>query len=193
VPFTRRHSLRDAELLRLAPRQPWRQRSHALLLQGSLHGNGNGGAGGGNGGSGNGGGSGSGGGRGDLEAPAVLPWLLGQLAQAAGGPAVGLQLPTCPRFQAGSSGALLLVCPERRHGSPLTPSTSIGSASELGSPWPRFGRREEAAGQPGVAEREFGEQAQQEGGREGSGRKEAGQRLEPDGQPLHRIKSRRQA
>lgn len=146
--------------MQLAPQQPWRQRSHALLMQGRLHRSASrvpvatgqpAGA--------------------ELRAPAVLPWLTAAAAQRGlapappGGPAHA--------FTAGSSGALLLVCPEEPS-EPPTPgsSGSVGSLGELG-------------GSPFAAERPTAEEA--EGQAAGAG----GPALRPDGRPLHRVRSRR--
>ena len=171
-----RLQLRDAELLRLAPRQQWRQRSHALLMGGTLHSmhamHSSRGSGLLN--------SSGGGGGGErcapelLQAPAVLPWLA---------PHLGLPASGSHGLAAGSSGALLLVCPEE----PASPSTlssrsSAGSMSELGpSPFADASRgTQDQAGQERSAPSGHAAPAEM-----------APERLPPSGRPLHRVKSRR--
>lgn len=102
----------------------------------------------------------------DLQAPAVLPWL-----RLAGGPGGRIQT-------AVGGGALLLVCPEEP-ASPGSASSSTGSLSDLGSPFASAGAgRDVGARRP-----------EEQAGREAH----AGvpPRLQPDGRPLHRVRSRR--
>ncbi|PRW44236.1 Sodium hydrogen exchanger 7 [Chlorella sorokiniana] len=167
-----RLQLRDAELLQLAPRQQWRQRSHVLLMRGALHSMPSSG-----GGSSSTASSGGGGERCSpelLQAPAVLPWLAPHLGPPAGG---GRTL------AAGSGGALLLVCPEEPASpSSLSSRSSAGSMSELGpSPFADASRSPpERGGQEGRAA---------DGGAAAPAEAAPG-RLPPSGRPLHRVKSR---
>ena len=183
-----RHHLRDAELLRLAPKQAWCQHSHALLMDGSLL----------HCGAGSGGGSSSAapGRHADLAAPAVLPWLPGHMQQGAARGDAGA-LPVSPQaaaaagaaapLVAGSSGALLMVCPEE--GAPITPASSVDSAADLRSPFAggALGSRKlaqqqqqaEQQGPPPTADADFAEEQPQQ------------ERLPPVARPLHRVKSRR--
>jgi hypothetical protein len=182
-----RHHLRDAELLRLAPKQAWRQHSHALLMDGSLlH------CSGGSGGSGN---SAAPGRHADLAAPAVLPWLPGHMQQrpargdagalpvsAQAAAAAGAAAP----LVAGSSGALLMVCPEE--GAPVTPASSVDSAADLRSPF--------AGGALGSSKLVQQQQLDQPGLPSAAGDEPAEEQLEqerllPVARPLHRVKSRR--
>lgn len=105
-----------------------------------------------------------------LHPPSILPWLASAAAQrglAPASPAGGGQV-----FTAGSSGALLLVCPEEPS-EPPTPhsSSSVGSLGELGgSPFAAERPAAEADGQPAGA---------------------SAPALQPEGRPLHRVRSRR--
>ncbi|KAL4858875.1 Protein ACTIVITY OF BC1 COMPLEX KINASE 3 [Chlorella vulgaris] len=172
-----RHRLRDAELLRLAPQQTWRQRSHALLLHGHMHSSLHGSSAASSASSS---GPRSPGSRdtlhADLAAPAVLPWLGRELSAKGGGhrhSSGASSLSASPRLVAGIAGALLLVC-QQEPGSPLTPSSSAGSS-------PRAGHGGRQEGLEGVAEAEDGKQdaeAQQ------PSLPAQAQFLEPAGRPL---------
>lgn len=169
-----RHHLRDAELLRLGPKQAWRQRSHMLLVHGSLH---------------------SGGVAAEQQAgvlaPAVLPWLAAHLQCDAGAlPGSPRAAAPAQRLVAGPDGALLLACPEER-GTPLTPSSSAGSTPDFGSPFAG------AAGWPGSQQPQQQEGVELQAGSTEQGgdqrlQQEQQEHLEPAGRPLRRVKSRRQ-
>ena len=170
--------LRDADLLRLAPRQQWRQRSHALLMGGTLHSmpgmhssRGSGLL------NPSGGGSAERCGSEVLQAPAVLPWLA---------PHLGLPASGSHGLVAGSSGSLLLVCPEEPASPSSLSSRSSGrSMSELGpSPFADASR--------GVQEQGGQERSVPSAPSRHAAPAEAEpERLPPSGRPLHRVKSRR--
>lgn len=111
----------------------------------------------------------------ELRPPSILPWLAPARAQrglAPAPPAGGAQA-----FTAGSSGALLLVCPEEPSEPPTPHSgSSAGSLTELG-------------GSPFAAERPAAGAAEAVEGQRSVGA--SGPALQPDGQPLHRVRSRR--
>lgn len=198
--------------MQLAPKQPYRQRSHLLLMQGSL---------GHTGGAATSSGTRSGGlgkpALPDLSAPAILPWLAGHMqpgptwAAAAGALPVSQHAAaaaaSAPPLTAGSSGALLLACPEPGEGPPSSPSSD--SASDLGSPFaprmpsnPLWNGQQEA--QPTTGPEEEAQQGEtlDTGGmwapelepqpsEAGERRQGRGQPLSPAGRPLHRVRSRR--
>lgn len=195
--------------MQLAPRQPYQQSTHLLLMQGSLSRR-SGAAGGG---------SLRCGSPGkpaplDMYAPAVLPWLAGHMQQGPAGAGAAGTLPVSPQAAAaaaaappliaGSGGALLLACPEPGEPPPSTPGSD--SASDTGSPFvPSLTSAALRQRQQPAAQGE--EAAEPEGGLDSGGmwapelerppgealerREGRGQQLPPAGRPMHRVRSRR--